>query len=172
MRDFTSTRPAEGPEPEDHPLEGVQFTLDGKVFTCHPQRDASSFHLSILAQEARRGDASAEMAAMAESYLAILGQDEFDAFASHIEKHNTPDEVVGDILNWLHDEAERRVEEATARPTGEPSGSSRGPQEKAERTSRIISLGKGDVRVVPEPQDHKPRTRRRKTEPIDPAVAG
>jgi hypothetical protein len=163
MRKFSSEIPAA--EPAASPLEGVSFGLDDETFTCHPVSGGSMFHLTDLARQAHDGDVSAEMAIVPETFLRLLGAAEYQRFTAYIREHDTPDEVVMEIFEWLAEQARTAVEEETGRPTRRRPGSSAGPPERGERMSRVISLGSGDVQVireVPVPQDHKRPARKRK----------
>jgi hypothetical protein len=146
MREFSSKPPQA--EADDHPLEGVSFTLDGETFTCHPDRGASGLRMAELARQSRRGDVEAGLAASAEGFRLALGGDEYARFVDYAEEHDTADETLLAIGEYLDEEARKRMEKATGRPTRKRQRSSRGPQKKDDRMSRVISLQTGDVQVI------------------------
>ena len=175
VRSFTS----QAPEPEENPLEGMSFELDGVEFRCEGR--LSILEVSELATAAMEGadTNSPEGAALISGFLqAAFGPGEYPRFRRHCRSHKTSDRTLLELVMYLQETVEEHVEEITDRPTPSRSRSSRGQPAQEERTSRIINLQAGDVTVVPMPdpadrpdprpvpQDHKPKTpRRRKTQP-------
>jgi hypothetical protein len=154
MREFSSKPPQT--EPDDHPLEGVSFSLDGETFTCHPDPESKTFRLAEMARLSRGGDNEAGMALAAEGLLVMLGQAQYNRFVTHIEEHETTDDAVYDIAEWLDSQARERVEAGTGRPTGKSRRSSAGQQTKDERLSILRSLQDGDLAAVPMPAGTTP----------------
>lgn len=152
-KQFTS-KPAGGQQ-EATPLAGLSFELDGETFTCEGQ--VKVFRLSAMTRAARSGDQEALAAIMAESLFMALGEAEYARFYEHTDAHDTPDETVIEIMNWLNEQAEAKAAQQAGRPTKRRPSSPGGPQGREDRMSRVISLASGDVTVV---KDEKPKTTR------------
>lgn len=141
--EFTSKPAAQPPE---NPLAGITFTLDGEEFACNGE--VRLFGLSAAAAAARRGDGAAEAALWAETLLMALGPQEFARFSSHVEEHDTPDDTVIKITEWIQGEAEKRASKEAGRPTLPQPSSSNGLLGRDAPMSRRISLVGGDVTVL------------------------
>src|SRR5690348_8957858 len=113
MREFSSTTTSS--EQTGTPLDSIKFTLDGVEFTCNGQ-SASSFKISEMARQFRDGDDAAALAITAESFLMILGQEEYDRFVAHVLEHKTPDEVLQELGEYLGDETRKLTEAEADRP--------------------------------------------------------
>jgi hypothetical protein len=145
--EFTSARPAG--ETPSNPLEGISFSLDGVSFHCQGQ--IRLFEISDSARLARQGDQAAQASLFAESILMALGQEEFDRFRVHIRDHDTPDETIISIAEWINGQAEARAAGEAERPTRRPASSSSGPGDQDGRISRVISLQAATVEIQPQP---------------------
>ena len=147
-RQYSSARP--GTQPQPNPLAGVTFTLDGVTFSC--AGGLRMLDVSELAETAAAGLDSRDPAAVAAitQFLRLaLGDAEYRRFRAHTREHGTPDEVILDIIAGLNEELGAGVEAATGRPTVPQPGSSPGLPDPDERVSKVVSLGTGDVRVMP-----------------------
>lgn len=119
-----SSTPAPGaePDPDIVSAEGITFTLDDVVFTCHGELDGQDMiDLAVPMSDAADGffDPDA-LAAVGRFYRQVMGDDTYRAFTGHRRRHRTPQQVVADIMMDL-------VQEITARPPGKPSPSPSGP---------------------------------------------
>jgi hypothetical protein len=141
--EFTSAPPS---AEEPNPLAGISFTLDGEQFHCRGK--VKLFEMSNSARLARDGDVNAQAALFAESLMMALGTEEFDRFQAHVRDHDTPDDTIIAIAEWINKQAEERAAREAGRPTRQRPPSSSGPQDPAERMSRVISLAGGDVTVL------------------------
>jgi hypothetical protein len=168
MKEYTSD--IEGAR--DNPLAGISFTLDGVRFACEGRM--SVLESSELAARATLGSADTRdpviAAALAATFRMAFGDEVYERFREHCAgvpdkpglngsiirgRPPTPDEVVIDILAGLNEEVRQHAEAIAGRPTQGPSTSSSGQEDPAERQSRVISLGTGEVTVLPPPQDHR-----------------
>lgn len=114
-RSYTS-KPAPGADAAEEEVistEGITFTLDGVVFTCHGTLDAQDFiDLAGPLMDAGDGWFDPEaLAAVARFYRLVLGDESHRAFQAHRRRHRTPSPVVAQIMTDL-------IEEITARPPG------------------------------------------------------
>jgi hypothetical protein len=151
MREFTSVRD-EGTTDDPNPLEGLSFKLDGQVFTCGGRpRLLDESELALLAVQATDIRTPQARAAVAAFLQMALGPVEYQRFRAHYHEHETPDEVLLDVLALINDRLDEAIAELTGRPTRPRLSSSPGPQDPDERTARVISLQAGDVTVVDEP---------------------
>jgi hypothetical protein len=160
-RSFTSAMPADA-EPAVNPLEGVTFTLDKVEFKC--EGHMAFLDMSDMARrmadlpstdldELRKLDpiqAAQVMGSMSASLLMALGDAEYRRFKAHCHDHHTPDDKVAEVMAFINEAIEESVEQHAERPTPQPQPSSSGPAATGERTSRIISLQRGDVTVIGE----------------------
>jgi hypothetical protein len=169
MKEYTSD--IEGAR--DNPLADISFTLDGVRFVCEGRM--SVLESSELAAKATLGAADTRdpviAAALAATFRMAFGDEVYERFRLHCQgvpgkptrddpnpqwiRRPTPDEVVIDILAGLNEEVRQHAEAIAGRPTRGPSTSSSGPEDRAARQSRLISLQTGDVTVIPPPQDHR-----------------
>lgn len=157
VREFSSKRKA-GEKPEPNPLEGVSFTLDGETFKCEGKLDL--LDKSELAALAIAGQdiTSPHGTAMLSQFLSMaFGGREYIRFKMHTRLHDTPDEILFEILQGITEEIGIFTEAQTGRPFVPPSSSSATQPEPGERISRLISLQTGDVQIVdPPPPAQKP----------------
>jgi len=148
MRSYISV--PDDSEPMVNPLAGVSFTLDGEVFSCNGEPDLlDQSELALLAASAtdiRRPEAQAAIAAFLQM---AFGPQEYARFKWHTREHRTRPEVIMSIMAGINEELEAFMVDATDRPTVPPSPSSHGGAERAEQLRKVISLGTGDVTVLP-----------------------
>jgi hypothetical protein len=161
MREFSSARPVTD-GPEENPLAGVKFTLDGKVFECKGRMNL--LEGSILASIASEDEGmvvsdAATMSAVADYLRVAFGDTEFHRFRVHVRTHQTPSDVLLEIMNDIRLQTEANVAAIAERPTVPPPVSSDGPGGRDAHIARVISLQHGDVSVTPGGQ------------PVDPALA-
>jgi len=157
-KSFTS----ESAEAKANPLEGLTFDIDGVEFACEGRmsfldmsdlaRRVSDLPTSDLDQLQKLDPmaAAAMISSMSSTLLMALGDSQYRRFRDHVRTHNTPDEVVVEVMKWINAAVQGEVEAETGRPTGPPPRSSNGGPATAERMSRIISLQTGDVQVLPD----------------------
>jgi len=151
-RTFTSEW-EEGTEPVQNPLEGVAFTIDGVEFACAGQ--VTLLDYSELAAMAMQGADVRSPAgiAMISSFLSLaMGPVEYMRLRAHVREHNTPPSVQFDMVTEISDALQDYAEQETGRPTKPSSPSPDGPQDRDERIARVISLERGDVKIVPADQ--------------------
>jgi hypothetical protein len=119
-----SSKPAPGAEPDPDLVstEGISFTLDDVVFTCHGELDGQDMiDLAVPMADATEGFFDPEaLAAVGRFYRQVMGEETYRQFTGHRRRHRTPQAVVADIMMDL-------VQEITARPPGKPSPSPAGP---------------------------------------------
>ncbi len=148
MRSYDSI--PEGSEPLGNPLEGVKFTLDGEEFRCEGQPDLlDQSELALLASSAtdiRRPEAQAAIAAFLQM---AFGPREYARFRMHTKQAGTRAEVILAIMAGINEELEGFLVEATGRPTMPSSPSLPGGAERAGQLQKVISLGTGEVTLLP-----------------------
>ncbi len=145
QRTFTSTRADDDP-PVPNPLEGVEFTLDGQVYTCEGKIDLLDVsELSMLAVQNTEVRSPQGLAMISQFLRMAFGPTEYMRLKAHIREYDTSPEVLFQIVQELNLAIEAYTEELTDRPTGPRSSSSGGPAARAEEISRVVSLGTGDV---------------------------
>jgi hypothetical protein len=176
MREFTSSAPAdsEDEEAQEEPLAwSFSFKLDDETFTCSLQTEDESdamLEWSEFASAALDGEDSespAGAALLSKLLRLAMRGGEYQRFRRHLRLHHTHPSVLLDIIRVINEEMEAEVARRTAHPTKRPSPSSAGDTARGGRTSRVISLskGEGDVQVVREvraPQDRRQKQPRRK----------
>lgn len=163
MKEFSSA----SPEDAENALEGVAVKLDGVVFEC--QGRLSVLDMSELAAKAI-DDATADAAEAASIYktLALAFGETWPVLRAHIREHETADETVLGILQYVNECVQANIERIAERPTRPSSSSPGGLKDKADLPVRSISLSKGTVAVedpdrpakTPKPRA-KPATNRR-----------
>lgn len=96
--------------------EPISFKLHGQEFECHPNLQGRV--LLELAANSSQDDGAAAANTINEFFAAALKPDSYTKFEALLKDPNTivTVETLGDITAWL-------VEEYSARPTQEPSGS-------------------------------------------------
>lgn len=137
VREFSSAVSSE------NPLAGTQVVLDGVTFECKGR--LSVLDMSELAAKAISDDTAdaAEAASIYQTLSLAFGPEEYPRLKAHIRQHNTPDEVVLQILQAVNEAMQEGIERITGRPTGPSSSSPDGPERKDEPPVRSISLSKG-----------------------------
>jgi hypothetical protein len=150
VREFTSEL-APGAVPEENPLAGIKFNLDGKVFEC--KGSMNLLEGSILAAAASRDEGSGvsdaeSMAAVADYLRVAFGDQEFHRFRVHLRVHQTPGEVLLEIMDEIRLQTEANVARIAERPTVPPPASSPGRGGRDGHIARVISLQSGDVTVL------------------------
>jgi hypothetical protein len=181
-RAFSSAIP-EDSTPPPNPLEGVTFTLDEVEFRC--EGHMAFLDMSDMARrmaelpttdldDLRKLDpmaAAQVMGSMSSSLLMALGQAEYRRFKQHCHDHHTPDDAIAEVMAFINEAIEESVAEHAGRPTSKPQPSSSGPAETGGRTSRIISLQRGDVTVIGEDGQPRPVMRDHQEAGRQPAAA-
>jgi hypothetical protein len=95
---------------EASPLAGVSFALDGETFTCQGRWSQLRFSdLVRRARDAAGGDPLAQLVIVAETFLMLLGPDEYDRFAHHVAGHGTTEQTVTAIVEHLNEQIVRRL---------------------------------------------------------------
>lgn len=116
-------------------LDGVQFTGDGSISLL----DLSEF--ARLASQGVTSDDPAGVAILADIYVSLLGEKEYQRFRSHCRRHGTDAEVLIAIIGDL-------AGEASGRPTSRSSDSSDGPP-TGQDTQTVVSFSRGTVETKP-----------------------
>lgn len=119
----------------------LEFELDDEVFVG--QGSISTMDLSEFARLANQGvDSSSPegIAILADIYLSLLGNTEYQRFRRHCRAHGTEGGVLVEILGGL-------MSEGSGRPTQRPSDSSDGPTTGA-ATATVVSFSRGTVEQV------------------------
>jgi hypothetical protein len=154
---FTSTTNV----PKTNPLAGVVVELDGVEFPCEGRMsflDTSDMARRVAELPTTDFDdlsklnpqqAASVIASMASTLHLALGPVQYTRFRDHCRTHNTPDDVVVSVMQYLNSSVQESVEDDAERPTGSPPPSSNGEPDPGARMSRIISLQTGDVTVLP-----------------------
>lgn len=169
MQEFSSGAEQDTDAPQDAPAEQPPvefgFKLDKAEFHCALRTDADSLiEWSEFASAALDSDLDAdsiEGVALTSKLLKLaMPNGEYRRFRAHLRVHKTQPDVLIRVLQYINEEMRGAVARRTERPTVQPSPSSGGEPAEGTRTAKLISLGKGDVQVVPEgqvavPQDHK-----------------
>lgn len=156
MREFTST-PVAGQTDDPNPLEGLQFSIDGVVFRCEGRpRMLDESELALLAVQATDIRTPQARAAIAAFLQMALGAVQYNRLRSHYHDHETPDDVLLEIMDLINSHLSVATEELTGRPTRPPLPSSAGQPDQGGRIAKVISLGTGEVRVVDEPGQDDP----------------
>ena len=147
--------------PRTNPLAGVVVELDGEEFPCEGRMsflDTSNMARRVAELPTTDLDdlsrlnpqqAAAVIASMASTLHLALGPVQYARFRDHCRAHDTPDDIVVSIMQWLNSAVQETVEDDAERPTQSPPPSSNGEPDPGERMSRIISLQHGDVTVLP-----------------------
>ncbi len=140
MKEFSSAAPAGS----ENALAGVAIQLDGQVFECAGR--LSVLDMSELAAKAIE-DATADAAEAASIYttLQLAFGDTWPELRAHIREHQTADETVLGILQYVNEAVQENIERITERPTRQSSSSSTGLEGKESLPVRSISLSKGTV---------------------------
>ncbi|NUW45541.1 hypothetical protein [Nonomuraea rhodomycinica] len=136
MRSYTSKRQQNQAAPV------LRFELDGEVFTG--EGSVSMMDLSEFARLASVGMDTTDPRAgaiLADIYLALLGENEYQRFRAHCRRNGTDGETLMNILGDL-------ASEEADRPTDRSSDSSDGPPNAA-GTARVVSFSRGTVAEVP-----------------------
>jgi hypothetical protein len=114
--------------------EGITFTLDDIVFTCHGR--VSAFDLSEWAGPAAdAGDDNMDIDAiriLADLMRSVLGDRTYRDLSAHRRKHLTPDSVMQQIVMDV-------VGRVAGRPSGRPLPSRDGPPEPAQPAAVSLS---------------------------------
>jgi len=140
-RQFSSDVPAE------NPLKDAWIELDGVRFDCKGR--LSVLQMSKLASQAISDDLgdAAEAASIYKTLSLAFGKEEYARLEAHVDEHETPDETVLGILQYVNEALQEGVERITGRPTQPSSSSPDGPQGTDGLPARSISLAKGTVAV-------------------------
>lgn len=148
----------------ENPLEGVEIELDGETFECKGR--LSILKMSELASVAiDPGMADAAEAASIYRTLSLAFGPEYARLAAHVDEHETADETVIGILQYINEAVQANIERITARPTVPSSSSPGGLEGKAELPVRRISLSEGTVVIGDQgesPKEVVKATRQRK----------
>jgi hypothetical protein len=163
MREFTSEPAPEDEEAGGRTLPRITITLDGEKFSTCEEMDADGLLAwSQLADAAAEGAEAEEAASYTHRFLrAAFGPEEYKRFRLHLRAHHTPVSTLMKVVAALNEEMEGLAEAETGRPTVPSSPSSPGDEGLDERTRKVISLQQGTVQLVPAPQDHKPKQRKK-----------
>ncbi len=166
MKEFSSAAPAGS----ENALAGVAIQLDGEVFECLGR--LSVLDMSELAAKAIT-DETADAAEAASIYktLQLAFGETWPALRAHIREHQTADETVLGILQYVNEQVQANIERITERPTRQSSSSPGGLKDKEELPVRSISLSKGTVTTGDQaaaepaktPKPRKPPTTSRRT---------
>lgn len=116
-------------------LDGVQFEGDGAVSMLDMSEFARLATLGLDTNDAAAGSILADI------YLSLLGNTEYQRFRTHVRKHRTDPEVLLAILGDL-------TGDKVGRPTSRSSDSSDGPP-PGQATPRVVSFSRGTVEQVP-----------------------
>lgn len=129
-------------------IDGVPFTGDGSVSVL----DLSEF--ARLAASGMDTDDPSAGAILADIYLALLGDKEYQRFRNHCRRNGTDGENLMKIIGDL-------ASEDSDRPTSRSSDSSDGPP-STPATSTVVSFSRGTVEQVELPKEEKtePQARR------------
>lgn len=162
MREFSSSTPKGG---APVPVKEVKFSLDKVVFTCKLRQDADAIlGWSELAGTASHDDdlETQEGAAfVANFFQLVMDPLEYRRFRSHLRTHQTPPELLKEIMSEIDAEMQSGTEDNSERPTVPPSSSSGGRQAKDTRRSQIALLaGSEDADVVVAPPPNREARRR------------
>jgi hypothetical protein len=158
VKEFSSAAPAGS----ENALAGVAIQLDGVVFECAGR--LSVLDMSELASKAIT-DGLAEAAEAASIYqtLQLAFGGTWPKLRAHIRKHQTADETVLGILQYVNDAVQENIERITERPTRQSSSSPGGLEGKESLPVRSISLSKGTVTTGDQPEDPARTPKPRKT---------
>lgn len=126
-------------KPQTFELDGVEFVATGSVSML----DISEF--ARLAAQGVDSDSPEAVAFLADTFRALLGDQEYHRFREHCRRHDTDAGVLVEILGDL---AGEQVEDETGRPTPRPSDSSDGPP-PGPATARVVSFSRGIVETRP-----------------------
>lgn len=171
MRSFSSQAApgAEKPTVITAPeLASFSFELDEVGFTCAMRTDADAVvewsEFAAAALDDVDSESPEGVALVSKLLRLAMPNGEYRRFRSHMRREQTPPDVLMEVLQYINEQMEAAVSARTARPTGQPSPSSRGGAGQGGRVQKVISLGKGDVQVVPLPptSDHLPKQDRPK----------
>lgn len=148
-RSYSSAAAREQAADEANPLEGVYFELDGQRFECQGKVNILDTSEMAAAADAALDTRDPEGMAIISRFLkAAFGPQEYRRIRAHFHAHDTPDELMLDIIGGIVEDVEGNVAALTARPTRSLSGSARGRQARGGRTSRISALQQGDVHLI------------------------
>jgi hypothetical protein len=149
-------------------LTSFTFDLDEVEFTCRLRTDADAVlewsEFASAALDNVDSESPEGVALIAKLLRLALPNGEYRRFRSHMRSHHTEPEVLMQVLQYINEKLEAAVSARTARPTRRPSPSSRGDSAQDARVRKVISLGSGDVAVMPLPatSDHQPKQTRKK----------
>jgi hypothetical protein len=155
IREFTSA----APEGSENALAGIKVQLDGVVFECKGRLNV--LKMSKLAAKAIE-DETADAAEAASIYVTLARAfgPEWARLEAHIDEHDTSDEAILGILQYVNEAIQENAERITERPTRPSSSSSTGLGGKDELPVRSISLSKQTVTVeAPDKPAKQPKQR-------------
>jgi hypothetical protein len=163
VKEFSSAAPAGA----ENALAGVAIQLDGQVFECAGR--LSVLDMSELAAKAIE-DATADAAEAASIYktLQLAFGGTWPGLRAHIREHQTADETVLGILQYVNEAVQANIERITERPTRPSSSSSDGLEGKENLPVRSISLSKGTVTTGDQAPDGQPEKPARTPKPRKP----
>lgn len=140
-RSYTSKRRqnAEAAPRLEFELDGVTFSGDGSVSVLDLSEFARLASMGLDSEDPRAG------AILADVYLALLGEKEYQRFRSHCRRNGTGGE---ELMAIIGDLAQEESEEETGRPTVRSSDSSDGPPSTPD-TVTVVSFSRGTVEQKP-----------------------
>lgn len=138
MRSYTSKRDPNAPALKvEFEIDGVEFKGDGQISTL----DLSEF--ARLASQGVDSEDPSAVAIIADLYLSLLGEREYQRFRAHCRRNGTNAEV---LLAVIGDMAGEQVE----RPTVRSSDSSDGPPPTPD-SAKVVSFSRATVEPAPVP---------------------
>lgn len=134
-RTYTSKRDTTAVLKVEFDLDGVTFTGDGSINML----DLSEF--ARLATQGADTENPASVAILADLFVSLLGETEYQRFRTHCRRNGTaPDVLIAIIGDMAAQESDR--------PTSRPSDSSDGPQ-SVPATQTVVSFSKRTVEEKP-----------------------